>query len=168
MMSSTKHTALSTKKANTRCFFGSCLVLIAYCLVLFFTSGCVTRSLTIRTDPPGALVYLNDQLKGTSPVTYDFMWYGWHRVMLRKDGFERVEDRKLLSAPFYLWVPFDLAMELLPIRFRDTHTWNYTLTQTQQPSAPVPPKIASPQVAPKVDAESKDLGVNPDTTGSRP
>jgi len=99
----------------------------------------VRRSLTIRTDPPGALIYVNDQLKGESPVTYDFQWYGWHRVMVRKEGFERVEDRQLLRSPAYLWIPFDLAMELLPFPIRDERTWHYTLSPAAISVAPTPP-----------------------------
>jgi len=90
------------------------------------------------------MVYVNDQLKGTSPVTYDFTWYGWHRVILRKDGFERLEDRKLLSAPVYLWIPVDLAMELLPLPIRDARTWSYTLTPTVVLPTPVPPPAQEP------------------------
>ena len=117
-----------------------CLLPTAYCLLLL-TTGCVRRSLTIRTDPPGALIYVNDQLKGESPVTYDFQWYGWHRVMVRKEGFERVEDRKLLRSPVYLWNPFDLAMELLPFPIRDARTWSYTLAPSAVPVAPKPPEM---------------------------
>src|SRR3989338_3523892 len=108
--------------------------------ILLCASGCVRRSLTIRTDPQGASVYVNDQLKGESPVTYDFVWYGWHRVMVRKEGFERVEDRKLLSSPVYLWMPFDLAMELLPFPIRDARTWSYTLSPAAIPATPTPPQ----------------------------
>ena len=115
-----------------------CLLLVACC------SGCVRRSLTIRTDPPGALVYVNDELKGKSPVTYDFVWYGWHRVMVRKEGYERVEDRKQLRAPVYLWIPLDLAMELLPFPIRDTRTWEYKLSPAAAPAAPTPPPTFIP------------------------
>ena len=108
-------------------------------LLLCLLSGCVHRSLTIKTDPPGAQVYVNDELKGESPVEYDFLWYGWHRVMLRKDGYERVEERRLMRSPVHLWIPFDLAMELLPVPGRDTRTWSYTLTPSETPPAPQPP-----------------------------
>ena len=118
-----------------------CLVLSASGLVL---TGCLRRSLTIRTNPPGALVYINDQLKGTSPLTYDFMWYGWHRVTLRKDGYVRLDDRKMLRAPLYLWIPIDLAMELLPFPVRDTRTWSYTLTPAPSVPTPAPPGFNQP------------------------
>ena len=114
-------------------------LLPAVCCLLVLT-GCVRRSLTIRTDPPGALVYVNDELKGKSPVTYDFVWYGWRRVMVRKEGFERVEDRKFLRSPVYLWIPLDLVMELLPFPIRDERAWQYTLSPAAVPAVPTPPQ----------------------------
>ena len=90
------------------------------------------------------MVYVNDQLKGTSPVTYDFLWYGWHRLTLRKAGFERLDDRKQLRSPVYLWIPFDLAMELMPFSLHDARTWSYTLTPTVMPPSPVPPVLLEP------------------------
>ena len=113
-----------------------CLLSAVSCLL----SGCVRRSLTIRTDPPQASVYLNDRLIGQTPVTYDFEWYGWHRVILRKDGYERIEDRKLLRSPIYLWIPLDLIAELLPVPVRDRREWSYTLRPMETPPAPVPPE----------------------------
>lgn len=117
------------------------LLSLVSCLL---ATGCVRRSLTIRTDPPEALVYVNDDLKGDSPVTYDFQWYGWHRVLIRKDGYERVEERKQLRAPVYLWIPFDLVMELLPFKIRDQRTWSYTLVPAAIPPAPKPPETFVP------------------------
>ena len=117
--------------------------LLVTCGVFLVTccGGCVHRSLTIRTDPPGALVYLNDELKGEAPVTFDFMWYGTHRVILKKDGFERIEESKRIRTPLYLWIPMDLVMELLPVPIRDDYTWAYELTPTAIPPAPVAPNV---------------------------
>lgn len=98
------------------------------CVLCLMVSGCVQRSLTIRSDPPGALVYMNDAPVGTTPVTYDFTWYGWYRLRILKDGYEQLHDHRLLRAPAYLWIPLDLAMELLPGEVRDDRTWSYTLT----------------------------------------
>ena len=110
--------------------------LLASCVLL---GGCVRRSLTITSEPPGALVYDNDALKGATPVSYDFLWYGWHRVILRKDGYERVQEHRLLRCPFYLWIPMDLVMELLPLPIRDRRTWSYPLHPLPTLPAPVPP-----------------------------
>jgi len=98
-------------------------------------------------------VYLNDKLIGKTPLTVDFQWYGWHRVMLRKEGYERVEDRQLLRAPMRLWIPFDLAMELLPAPIRDDRAWSYTLTPVALPVGPLPPPIEETQDAKDPDAD---------------
>ena len=110
-------------------------------LLLLMLTGCVHRSLTIRTEPPGASVYMNDEFKGQTPLTYDFVWYGWHRVLVRKDGFQRIDDRKQLRAPVYLWIPFDLVMELLPFPIHDRREWAYALTPAPTLVTPVPPAI---------------------------
>ena len=121
-------------------------------LVVLATAGCVRRSLTIRSEPPGALVYVNDRLIGESPVTYDFTWYGWHRVILRKPGYERLDDRQQLRAPLYLWIPVDFVMELLPFPIRDARTWSYTLTPSTAPPSPEPPPTAAPPAQEPSDA----------------
>ena len=141
-----------------------CLLLTAYCLVLCFSPGCVYRSLTIRTEPKGALVYLNDRLLGESPITHNFLWYGSYRVIVRKAGYERLEQTRLLKAPFYLWIPLDLVMEVLPLRISDYHTWEFALKpieevpQIEAPEAPEAPLSAAPAqavpaAAPKAEAE---------------
>ncbi len=146
-MNNSKYKALSTQQK--RCFFSAyfCLVLSVCCLVL--NTGCLSRSLTIKTNPPGARVYVNDELKGQSPVTYDFTWYGWHRVMIQKDGYRRVDDRKLLRAPLYLWIPFDLLMELAPFPVRDQRIWSYDLVSAPELPTPVPPELLNKPKTPK-------------------
>ena len=119
-------------------------------------TGCVTRSLTIKTEPPGALVYVNDELKGDSPVTYDFVWYGWHRVTLRKEGYQRLDDHRLLRSPAYLWIPFDMVFELMPFPFKDARTWSYTLMPAPALPTPAPPAPSTQQVVPKSTTEHSD------------
>ena len=120
-------------------------------------SGCVRRSLTIRTEPPGALVYVNDQLRGPSPVSYDFVWYGWHRVTIMSDGYQRLDDVRKLRSPLYLWIPLDLVMELLPIPVRDQRTWSYTLRRASAASIPSPPSSPEPpEATPAPTAEEPD------------
>jgi hypothetical protein len=114
-------------------------VLFAVCCLL--CAGCVRRALTIRSEPPGASVYLNDQLKGETPLTYDFEWYGWYRVTLRKEGYERLDDHKLLRAPAIFWIPFDLVYELLPLTIWDRETWSYALVPAAPLPTPSPPPL---------------------------
>jgi hypothetical protein len=120
-------------------------------------TGCVHRSLTVKTEPPGAKVYINDELKGTSPLTYDFLWYGWYRVTLRKKGYQRLDDHRKIQAPAYLWMPLDLAMQLMPFPVRDDRTWEYALTPSGTLPAPRPPTtFPSPEKEGTPDATSDD------------
>ena len=122
-----------------------CLLSAVGCLLL---SGCIRRNLTIRSEPPGATLYVNDKLLGTTPHSYDFTWYGGYRVMLKKEGFEQLDARATLPAPWYFWVPLDLAMELLPVPVHDDHELSYQLQPKQELPMPTPPvTVGTPEKA---------------------
>ncbi|MDW8261495.1 MAG: PEGA domain-containing protein [Phycisphaerales bacterium] len=95
------------------------------CLFLLLTAGCVQRSLSIDSDPPGALVYLNGQEAGRTPFVKDFTWYGTYEVVVRKEGFQTLRIREPVIAPWWQWPPFDLFAELFPLK--DERTLKYTL-----------------------------------------
>lgn len=103
-------------------------------------TGCVTRTLTIRSEPPGATILLNDKRVGVTPYRQEFQWYGWYRVALVKNGYERLDDRTLIQAPWYQWIPLDLAAELLPFQLHDSRELEYELAA----SAPVPAPAGPP------------------------
>jgi hypothetical protein len=81
----------------------------------------------IKSDPPGALVYLNNQEVGRTPVTRDFKWYGDYDVQLRLEGYETLKTNQPVIAPAWNWVPLDLFAQLLPITFKDHKSLNYSL-----------------------------------------
>jgi len=87
--------------------------------------GCVQRTLTVRSDPPGALVYMNDQEIGRTPVTRNFLWYGTYDVELRLAGYESVKTTAAVTAPWWQWVPFDLFAEAFAVT--DHHDLRFTL-----------------------------------------
>ena len=95
--------------------------------------GCVRRQLTVRTDPPGALVHLNGQEFGRTPVTRDFTWYGTYDVALRMEGYQTRKTTGKVIAPWWQWVPFDLFAELLPLT--DRRQLHYTMKPTTQETA---------------------------------
>lgn len=87
------------------------------------TAGCVERTAKIQTDPPGALVLVNDEEVGVSPVTFSFLWYGDYDILLRKPGYKTLKTNHRLHAPWYQWPPFDLVAEvMIPVMIRDEHT----------------------------------------------
>ncbi len=104
--------------------------LLALALVLSLFAGCVERKLTVTSDPPGALVVLNNQEVGRTPVTTDFIWYGNYEVQLRNDGYDTLKTSRKMIAPWWQWVPFDLAADVAPFRWTDDRTMHFAMTPT--------------------------------------
>jgi hypothetical protein len=106
------------------------LAVVALC-----TAGCVQRRLTIRSNPPGALVYVDDQPLGTTPVSTDFIYYGTRKVRLVKSGYETLTVLQPIPAPWYQYPGLDFVSEnVVPGEIRDERTVDYQL----QPQMVVP------------------------------
>ncbi len=90
-------------------------------------SGCVERNLTINTEPEGAIVILNDEEIGNSPVTVSFEWYGDYNVAIRKEGYETLKTHRKLKAPWYDGFPFDFLTLLNSARTVDEYEWTFEL-----------------------------------------
>jgi hypothetical protein len=94
--------------------------------ILLLAAGCGSqRTLTINSEPSGALVYLNGEEIGRTPVKYDFESYGDYDVVLRKDGFETLKTHRDMKAPLSGIVPFDLFAELFGSK--DIRQWTFDL-----------------------------------------
>ena len=104
--------------------------------VALLLAGCVRRELTIISDPPGALVFLNDQEVGRTPVTRQFVFYGTYDVVLRMEGYETLKTKKLVLAPWWQWVPIDLAAEALPLTDRQKMEFKMVESPAPQPTDP--------------------------------
>jgi hypothetical protein len=89
--------------------------------------GCVERTVQVNTQPPGALVWMNDQEIGRTPLKRDFIYYGTYDVQVRADGYETLNTRTEVIAPWWQWPVLDLFAELWPGRLRDERTISYTL-----------------------------------------
>ena len=117
---------------------GKCnlFALTAVCLIVsLFPGGCVERKLTINTEPQGAVVFLNDEEIGTSPVTASFEWYGDYNVRISKEGFETLKTHRKLKRPWYDKFPFDFFAQLIiPKRIVDSYEWTFELAEKQQPT----------------------------------
>ena len=96
-------------------------------------SGCVERMLTINSEPQGAVVVLNDEEIGVSPVTVSFNWYGDYSVRLSKDGYETLNTHRELKAPLHDYFPFDLFAQIYPARTVDSYEWIFELQKQQIP-----------------------------------
>lgn len=105
------------------------LGLLIVMLGVMLLAGCVERMITVTTDPPGAVVWLNDEEIGSTPVTREFTWYGTYDVTIRKEGFETLHQGKETPTPIYQWPVLDLFFETLwPGKLTDHHPWHFALT----------------------------------------
>ncbi len=109
-------------------------VFTAFLLIAgLISGGCVERRLTINTKPEGALVVLNDEEIGTSPVTVSFNWYGDYCVRISKPDFETLNTHRELKGPWYDHFPFDFfAQTVNPKRIIDSYEWTFELSPKQQ------------------------------------
>jgi hypothetical protein len=104
-------------------------------LVCALPAGCVQRRLTIRSNPPGALVYVDDHPIGTTPVSTDFVYYGTRKVRLVQSGYETLNVLQPIPAPWYQYPGLDFVTEnLVPGEIRDDRVVEYQL----QPQVVVP------------------------------
>ncbi len=109
------------------------LVCVGLCAILVLT-GCVERKLTINTEPTGAVVWLNDEEIGISPVTVEFNWYGDYKVLISKEGYETLDTHRKLKGPVYDAVGLDFFAEILwPGRIVDEYEWSFELEPYQPP-----------------------------------
>ncbi len=104
-------------------------------LIWMCSAGCVQRRLTIRTDPPGAMAYVDGYPIGTTPISTDFIYYGAREIRLVKDGYETLVVKQRIWPPWYEIPPLDFVSEnLVPGELRDQRTLDFRL----QPQRIVP------------------------------
>ncbi|PQO43287.1 hypothetical protein C5Y93_26705 [Blastopirellula marina] len=111
--------------------------LLVTVLLACASTGCVRRRMNIRTNPPGAVVYVDDQEIGVTPVSANYVHYGTREIRLEKDGYESVSQMHTFRAPWYEYPVLEFFSEnLWPWEIRDTRDLDFTMT----PRRIVPPE----------------------------
>lgn len=100
----------------------------AVCLMLLTLSilpacGCMHRRMTITSDPPGAMVYIDNHEIGQTPISHDFTYYGTRKFRLEMDGYETVNELREIKPPWYQVPPLDFFSDNLA--GRDIHDHRY-------------------------------------------
>lgn len=104
-------------------------------LPLAAVSGCVERTMKIRSDPPGAVVVVNDEEVGVTPAQVSFLWYGDYEIILRRAGYQTLRTHHRVHPPWYQLPPFDFFAEVLwPGMISDRHELpEYVLQPLERP-----------------------------------
>jgi len=89
--------------------------------------SCVKRTISITSNPPGALVWVNDKEVGRTPVSFNFAYHGEYDIRVEGEGSEPImttawTDRPLWDAPFV-----DFVAEVAPINLDAPTVWHFEL-----------------------------------------
>jgi len=114
--------------------YGLLVLMLISLAVAILCFGCVEHRLTINTEPEGALVFLNDEEIGVSPVTASFNWYGDYSVRISKQGHKTLNTHRELKPPLHDHFPFDFFTLLNPKRTVDSYEWRFKLAPRAQSS----------------------------------
>lgn len=67
----------------------------------------------ISSEPSGALVYLNDQEVGRTPLEVPFTWYGTYDVRMEHEGYETLFTQQEAKQPWWEQPGPDLFAEAM-------------------------------------------------------
>ena len=102
--------------------------LLLLALGLLAANGCVRRRLTVRTNPPGAMIYVDRQPIGPSPASVPFVYYGTRQITAVGDGYRTENVLRTLYPPWYQIPPLDFISETLwPWKIRDQRVVDITM-----------------------------------------
>jgi hypothetical protein len=107
---------------------GRTAALAAAAVVFLLVPGCVSRSITVRSEPSGADAYLDDRYIGKTPVTVPFRHYGVRRIRVKKKGYRTTGKSVTIDPPWYQIMLLDLICEvLIPYKFEDKRVYSLQL-----------------------------------------
>jgi hypothetical protein len=101
---------------------------VALGILIGFASCAARRELAVISDPPGALVRIDEKIVGTTPYEERFQAYGTRRITLYRDGYRTSSRLVKLKPPWHGRFPLDIVSEVLvPVGWRDRHVVTVTL-----------------------------------------
>ena len=106
------------------------IALLISVLVLGAT-GCVERRIFITSDPPGALVHVNDVQVGHTPVEVEYTYHGTYDVRLQLPGYLPLSTWARTKLRAHELPVLDVVALALPVPFKSHNRWHFTL----EPSA---------------------------------
>lgn len=94
--------------------------------LLLAVVGCVERTIKITSEPTGALVWLNDEEVGRTPLVVPFTFYGTYDVRLERDGFHPLWTKAKTVDHWWELPGPDLVAEAIPNGKSETE-WHFQM-----------------------------------------
>lgn len=110
---------------------------VAFCVLTLaaLSGGCLERTITVTSEPPGAIVTLNDVEIGRTPVTTEFTYFGVYEVRVRKDGYEPLVTQRETTTPIWEYPGIDLLAIMAPWRVKTSIDWGFELEPRVEPGS---------------------------------
>jgi hypothetical protein len=104
--------------------------LLAACTATLMATGCSRRTIEVTSEPPGALVWINDQQVGRTPLEADFKFFGTYDVRVVLDGYEPITAGMKAEAPLHEQPGIDLLAA--PATLVTTVRWHFDLAPSAE------------------------------------
>ncbi|MFA5794952.1 MAG: PEGA domain-containing protein [Candidatus Brocadiia bacterium] len=102
-------------------------------LVVAGLMSCAERNITIRSEPPGAKVVIDNQEKGLTPMTFPFTYYGSYQLTLEKDGYQTLKTLLPVKPGLIHIFPIDFLLLVVPYPFNDEYEAFLILEKAKKP-----------------------------------
>jgi hypothetical protein len=89
--------------------------------------GCIKRTISITSNPPGALVWVNNKEVGRTPVSFNFTYHGEYDVRVDRENFEPIMTTAWTDRPFWDAPFVDLFAEVAPVNLDAPTVWHFEL-----------------------------------------
>jgi hypothetical protein len=92
------------------------------------STGCVQRRLVVKSQPEGALVTVDNQVVGQTPLSVPFVYYGTRQIRLEREGYQTVNVKERFRPKWYDTFPFSFLSNNFAMReIRDTRVLDFQL-----------------------------------------
>ncbi|MCR4318679.1 MAG: PEGA domain-containing protein [Planctomycetes bacterium] len=100
-----------------------------------FLSGCFSRVIEVRSNPEGAVCYIDGEQVGVTPVEIEFVHYGPRQIRLSMDGYLIFSEKVEVDTPWYEVFPLDFFVEhLVPFPVEDRRVMSFDLVEREKPT----------------------------------
>lgn len=107
--------------------------LVAALALAALLPGCVSRKLFLRSQPPGATVWLDGVQAGVTPYEEELPAAGTRRLELHLAGHETLRTDLALPRPWWDTWPLDMLAAIWPGTLESRHAFEFTLAPAAPP-----------------------------------
>ena len=101
---------------------------------LFF-SGCLSKTITVTSTPPGAILSINDVEIGKTPTTTDWHGGGTYRFELKHKSYQPVDEHIKIKYRWYSYPIIDMGADFMTTKnINDHRQWHFDMQPLQKES----------------------------------